>query len=182
MGLLARGTLVAAAMAGSACYSPELRDCTVACKTPHDCADGQVCGADRFCAGPEVAGRCSLGATRDASIGAIGEDGGRIAIDAAVPSDAPPDAPPDAPTEGVLTISIGGHGRVSVENVGTCEYQTSPCQFVVPLDHDVILAAFSSNDWEFETWNAGPCTGEESSACVFQPSLAMIAGAKFEKD
>ncbi len=179
MGLLARGTLMALVMAGSACYAPELRDCTIACKTPEDCADGQVCGADQFCASPEVAGRCSQGgARRDAAIGAANEDAGMTAIDAAVP----PDAPPDAPTEGVLTISIGGHGRVIVENVGTCEYQASPCQVVVPLDHDVILAALPSNGWELDEWNAGPCTGDESPTCVFQPSLAMVAGAKFRKD
>lgn len=178
MGLLARGTLVALVMAGTACYSPDLRDCTVACKTAGDCADSQVCGADQFCASPDVAGRCSTGgARRDASIGASTEDGG-TPIDGAIP----PDAPPDAPTEGVLTISIGGHGRVIVQNVGTCEFQASPCQYVVPLDQDVILAAFPSNGWELDEWNAGPCTGNDSPACVFPPSLTMVAGAKFKRD
>lgn len=178
MGLLARTTLAALVMAGSACYSPNLRDCTIACRSGDDCADGQVCGADQFCASPEVAGRCSGGARRDASIGATGEDGGTTSIDAAVP----PDALPDASTEGVLTISIGGHGRVIVQDVGTCEFQASPCDLLVPLDDDVVLAAFPSNDWELDKWNAGPCNGDESPACVFEPSLSMVAGVKFQKD
>jgi hypothetical protein len=46
----------------------------------------------------------------------------------------------------------------------------------------VILAAFPSNRWEFDKWDAGPCTDGDSPACVFQPSLTMVASAKFKKD
>jgi hypothetical protein len=77
---------------------------------------------------------------------------------------------------------ISGHGTVYVQDVGECEYQASPCQFVVPLDRDVILAAFPPKDWRFDAWNAGPCNNSQSPACVFQPALAITAGAKFHKD
>jgi len=40
------------------CYSPELRDCAVSCASPDDCAPGQVCGSDAYCAAPEIAGTC----------------------------------------------------------------------------------------------------------------------------
>jgi hypothetical protein len=190
MGLLARASLLAACVASSACYTPELRDCTLACSTASDCADGQACGADGFCAGPELAGRCPTHGTRDASVGATGDagggggsggtdgGGGGTLVDAGVT----PDAPPDAATHGVLTITIGGHGRVIVQNIGACEYEAAPCQFSVPLNQDVILAGFPSNDWKFDKWNAGPCNGRETSVCTFQPSLVMAAGAKFQKD
>ncbi|MDQ3364505.1 MAG: hypothetical protein M3680_03660 [Myxococcota bacterium] len=42
----------------TACYSPTLRDCTVACSSPTDCGGSQVCGADGFCSAPEIAGQC----------------------------------------------------------------------------------------------------------------------------
>jgi hypothetical protein len=49
--------LVTAALAAG-CYDPELRDCAVTCHGAGDCAGGQVCGADGFCAAPDVAGTC----------------------------------------------------------------------------------------------------------------------------
>jgi hypothetical protein len=177
--LVAPGTAVALVAMSSACYEPELRDCTIACQGASDCADGQVCGADHFCAGPDVAGHCSTPATRDASVGATGSDGGGgPLVDAAVP----PDAPPDAPTRGILTIMISGHGRVVVQNVGACEYEASPCQLSVPLDQDAILTAWPSNDWRFDNWNAGPCNGSDAAACLFKPALAITVSAKFHKD
>jgi hypothetical protein len=52
----------------------------------------------------------------------------------------------------------------------------------VPLDRDVILYAFPSDDWRFDKWTAGPCNGSKSAACIFEPSLVMIADVKFRKD
>ena len=52
---------LAAALVGSlaGCYDPQLEDCTLTCVAGDACADGQVCGADGFCARPSVAGTCA---------------------------------------------------------------------------------------------------------------------------
>ncbi|MBA3460093.1 MAG: hypothetical protein H0T46_09050 [Deltaproteobacteria bacterium] len=34
----------------SGCYAPEVRDCTVSCSSPDECAGGQVCNAQGYCA------------------------------------------------------------------------------------------------------------------------------------
>ncbi|HEY4238940.1 MAG TPA: hypothetical protein VGM88_03960 [Kofleriaceae bacterium] len=54
---LLKAALAVLLLAG--CYDPTLKDCVVTCANPGDCADGQVCGADKFCAAPDVAGTCS---------------------------------------------------------------------------------------------------------------------------
>jgi hypothetical protein len=41
-----------------ACYDPETTDCTVTCGAPDECASGQICDPDGYCAVPEVAGQC----------------------------------------------------------------------------------------------------------------------------
>src|SRR5687768_11522870 len=102
-------------IAGGACYEPELRDCTLSCTAAADCADGQVCGADHFCASPEIAGTC---ATMPGGAGGTGRDAG--VTDAKMP-DTRPDAPPDAATHVLLAISIAGKGQVTVHGIGTCD-------------------------------------------------------------
>jgi hypothetical protein len=61
--------LAALIVALAACYSPTLRDCTLQCASAHDCAGGQVCGNDGYCAAPDVAGHCvaDAAASRDAT-------------------------------------------------------------------------------------------------------------------
>lgn len=34
----------------SGCYSPDIRDCTVSCSSADECAGGQVCNAQGYCA------------------------------------------------------------------------------------------------------------------------------------
>jgi hypothetical protein len=36
---------------GAGCYSPSLRECSVACASPADCGGGQVCTVEGWCAG-----------------------------------------------------------------------------------------------------------------------------------
>lgn len=188
MGLLARTLLLALAASTMACYSPELRDCTLACSSTSDCADGQVCGSDRFCASPEAAGSCLAPARRDAGINSTEDDASNPRppmVDAGMPVppvDAAP--PPDAPTQGLLTITISGHGHVYVQGHGTCDYDSAvSCQFTVDLDESVVLGAFSDDedDWRFEKWTAGPCSGSELSTCFFQPGVTNAVTAKFKK-
>lgn len=57
-----RSVLALATLAGclfaAACYDPATTDCTVTCQAADDCAKGQTCGSDGFCASPDVAGEC----------------------------------------------------------------------------------------------------------------------------
>jgi len=52
------GALIGAAIAtlGAGCYAPDLRDCSVTCSEPADCADDHVCTTDGYCAAEGV--RC----------------------------------------------------------------------------------------------------------------------------
>jgi len=52
-----RASLVAIATL-AACYDPATTDCTVTCTSPDECANGQTCGSDGFCAAVDVAGGC----------------------------------------------------------------------------------------------------------------------------
>ncbi|MBA3820036.1 MAG: hypothetical protein H0X17_14170 [Deltaproteobacteria bacterium] len=99
--MLVLGLLVAAG-----CYEPDLRTCTVQCAASNDCAPGQLCGNDGWCALPSAIGACAPsdgGATVDAlgdpRLGDGGTDGGisdgSLLADAALP---PADAA--GPTDG----------------------------------------------------------------------------------
>jgi hypothetical protein len=172
MGLLAKcAALTLALLAG--CYEPQLVDCTIRCSGAADCASGQVCGADHFCAAPDIADHCS-------SVTAV-IDAGVIVDGAGAKPDARPDAPPppDAPTHGQLHVTIeGGKGRVTVDGVGTC---TSDCTYSVPLHMPLTAHAVGEDDWHFEKWTDGPCIGQLEN-CAFTPTLVVAVTAKFKKD
>jgi hypothetical protein len=74
------------------CYQPTLRDCTIRCHSPGDCAGDQICLAEGYCAGRNVA-RCT-------------EDGEPVIIDAA----------PDAPVSTVDARDLCSQGCPN----GTC--------------------------------------------------------------
>lgn len=40
------------------CYDPATTDCTITCSGSDECASGQTCGSDGYCAAPDVAGEC----------------------------------------------------------------------------------------------------------------------------
>jgi hypothetical protein len=171
MGLLRAGVaLVAASAAG--CYEPELRDCTLTCSEASDCAGGQVCGSDHFCAAPAIAGRCS---SLPGDAGSNGRDGG---VDPPK-MDARVDAPPDAPTHVTLTISIEGQG------IGTCDEaapQNGQCAFDVPINALVTVQAQSYSDWHFEKWTTVACITVPIASCTFYASVSTPVGVKFKKD
>lgn len=52
-----RAGLVLGVVFIAGCYNPRLRDCTVQCSGPSDCAGDQVC-ADGWCTSAGVTGRC----------------------------------------------------------------------------------------------------------------------------
>lgn len=185
MGLLGRTLVLAGLAASSSCYEPELRDCTLACSTGDDCADGQVCGTDRFCAAPALAGRCFMRPVRDGGVPVDGDDD-VSGVDSAVPSDAGPpiDAAPDAASTGTLTVMISGKGFVAVGEHGTCDSdppQSGNCLFVVPLSTPITAFAFADDDWRFEEWTSSTCPDEDERSCTFQPATATILSVRFRK-
>lgn len=175
MGLLDRGLAFSTALAVTACYSPDLRDCTLTCSSAADCAADQVCGSDHFCAAPDVAGRCST----------LPSDAGPPDRDAGIGDASLPDARPDAPTQAVLTIDIAGKGQITMLGVGTCdsgEPQNGSCTFVVPIDALVTAQATGWSDWWFERWTTAPCATTVIPTCTFIASGPRTVGVKFKKD
>ena len=134
-------------LALGACYSPELRDCAVACASGDDCGPGQVCGADRWCAGPAIAGRCET--TNVTGIDAtVATDAAATTTDAAVPVDAAP------PTTVNLVVQISGHGVVAIAGTGSCA-DTAPghqCTFAVTIGVPRQLVATATGEVVFDKW------------------------------
>jgi hypothetical protein len=153
------------------CYAPELRDCAVSCETSAECAPEQVCGSDRMCASPALAGRCARAL-----------DANDAAVDA--PIDAGADAPIDAPPPRWIRIEINGHGTVGFAGVGTC-HTSAPmhiCMFVVPAGVVAQLDAVPDPEYRFDKWEAGPCIGQ-GAACAFLPAMVQTEiKAKFKDD
>jgi len=184
MGLLGRTLVLAGVAASSSCYAPELRDCTLACTTGDDCAEGQVCGSDRFCAAPDLAGRCFMRPVRDAGVPIDGDDD-VSGVDSGTPVDAAPpvDAPPDDPT-GTVTVMTSGKGYVDVGGHGTCDSdppQSGQCVFVVPLSAPITAFAFADDDWRFEEWTSSTCPDDDERSCTFQPATATLLSVRFRK-
>jgi hypothetical protein len=156
------------------CYQPAIRDCTVTCEGQGDCASGQVCGTDGFCASPELAGHCAALRVPDARERADARPGAADAKpgaadarpetpDAKPTPDAPP--PPDAmPITGTLHVAIAGRGQVTVAPIAmTC---TSPnkngatCDLAIPIGVALSLSAIATHPNEpFQGWG-GACAGQ----------------------
>lgn len=144
--------LLVTLLATAACYEPQARDCTVTCNNANECAGGQVCGGDGFCAAPSVAGHCSV-------------------------IDAPPAEMPIA-----LSVVIMGPGKISVEDIGVCSSDTAPhgtCTFSVPARMARQLRAIQlKEDKSFQGWTMG-CSGSQDT-CELTPVMAVTVGARFE--
>jgi hypothetical protein len=93
--LLVAVTLTAVTL--TACYSPDVRECTVSCNATTDCVAPHVCGADGLCASTAAAGHCAARIVD----GGISDD---AALDAT--TDGPVGPPVDSPVPPVsLCIS-----------------------------------------------------------------------------
>lgn len=199
-------SLPGALLGATACYSPELQDCAVTCAADGDCGPGQVCGSDRMCAVPTVAGSCARGGRHDAGLDlpgdfydanasdATGMPDAPMTPDAAVPpvdawipdASLPPPPPPppvdaapaDAPivTTVPLRVKINGNGRVDVIGHGTCDQPPGDCVFAVPAGQPVTLIAVPASGWHFDQWNA-TCGGQPAT-CTTLPAPAP-AHARF---
>ena len=183
MGLLSRGVTLSLLLT-PACYSPDLRDCTVSCVAATDCAAGQVCGSDRFCAAPEIAGRCAS-LPGDGGTGSSGgvPDAGRLVDAAMVTADAAPDAPPSTMTT-TVRAQIEGQGRITVD-FRTCDAagpQKGDCTFVVLRDAQITVRAYAYPGWRFDKWPTVPCDDDQVESCDFVAVDPTNVTAKFRKD
>ncbi|MBA3454266.1 MAG: hypothetical protein H0T42_14330 [Deltaproteobacteria bacterium] len=160
------------------CYSPELRDCAVSCVTSSDCAPDQVCGSDRMCAAPALAGRCAgsmlpIDAAVDAPI--------TIVVDAPMVDAAPPI---DASTARFLVIENNGRGGVAVAGIGICHHTspTHPCTFEVVAGVLISLEAVADSDYRFDKWESGPCIGQDETCSLAPLQLVTEIKVKFRQD
>ena len=163
-----RSTLAIALLAAlPACYTPDLRDCTVTCASSADCVGGQVCGGDHYCAAPDVAGTC-------AHLG--GDAGLAVADDAQTTSDAarPPDGPPKYV---MLHFHVDGHGELAAGTFTCAADCVDHVLTGVPLD----VVATATEDQMFVQWTAGPCNGSKNPTCTVTPTMDMMVAAKFGK-
>jgi hypothetical protein len=178
MGLLTASSLAIACLA-LGCYAPAVRDCTVSCSSAGDCAAGQVCGADRMCAVPAVAGQCARIAPDggvDARVDDAPLDDARPAIDAA-PADAPPrDAGPSVR----LTVQIAGKGSVAIDGVGTCSSDDGPkgCGYDVAAGAPLTLHATPLGGDQFAMWTSLACAGQ-GVRCTLTPVVPTTVSARF---
>jgi len=139
----------------SGCYAPDLRDCTVTCGGATECASGQVCGADGFCAAPGVAGTCGAGG-----------------VDASV----------DAGQTVMVRVMVMGNGQVDIPGAGTCGMTGPPdCVMQVPKNaHVVATAVTHDTNKPFDKWNSITCAGQDES-CEFTAVLSVTTiVAKFK--
>ena len=158
--------LAALAAAGllAACYEPALRDCTVSCASPGDCAHGQVCGADGMCAAPGIAGHCAM-----------------VAPDAGPLRDA---APRDAAPTVRLTVLIVGKGSIMLDTGAICsslDPQHGNCSYDVAPGIAITAQAMAIQaDQMFARWTSETCSNA-SARCTFVPDAATTISARFEK-
>jgi hypothetical protein len=95
----------------AACYSPDVRDCSVTCATADDCIDGQTCSTG-LCATPGIT--CKLPV-------------------------APPVPTPPAPNTIAITVTIAGHGSVALDGVTMCD--AGACTEMIDSGVSVALTA-----------------------------------------
>jgi hypothetical protein len=159
------GVLIAltATLVFAGCYAPAIRDCTVRCDAPHDCASGQVCGDDGLCAAPEIAGQCAARAL---------DAGGLV------------DARRDASATAQLHVLITGKGRVVVDGIGTCnsgDPQRGDCLYDIRLEVlQTVHAEQIQLDQAFLGWGSETCS-DAPAICTFTMSEPTTVAARFGK-
>jgi hypothetical protein len=146
----------------AACYQPEVRDCTVTCAHAGDCADGQVCGRDGYCAAPAVAGTCGF------------------VVDAATSADASPsDAPPSDAGTAQLHVIVQGRGKVSVDPLGMectgTNTADGDCMFDVPSGASEMLTPVQTNPQSsFVDWTTANCAGMTACTVTVDPPVTLV--------
>lgn len=152
MGVL-RLLAAAALLAPAACYEPRLVDCVVRCSSNADCAPGQTCGAQGYCAAPELA--CT----------ASGSDAGTA------------DGPggprrPDAGPRVQLRTRVAEGGTINVDDIGICDADgesNGDCLFSVAPAVPLTLRAVPHGGYKFDRWMSAWCA-MAAAICVFTPT------------
>jgi hypothetical protein len=160
------------------CYSPELRDCVVSCASTADCAPDQVCGSDRMCAAPDLAGRCgSMVTTADAAV----DSPGKSFVDAPLMVDAAP--PADASNQRFVRTEINGGGGVTLAGIGMCHHTSPahPCTFAV-MPGPLSLEAVPDPGHRFDKWEGATCSGQDATCTVVVMQVLTEIKAKFRQD
>lgn len=143
----------------AACYAPDVRDCTLACNATSDCVAGQICGEDRLCAAPAVAGTCL------------------------VPDAGPRDAAPPTAATSELEVAIQGKGAVVVVGHGMCDWQAPQdgyCAYPVPRAVDITLQAITADGYAFDHWTSA-CLGSTETCTVAPETSYTLAVVYFRK-
>jgi hypothetical protein len=155
-----------------ACYQPGYRDCATTCVVDDDCAPGQVCGPDRWCAGPAMAGKC-------------GRHDGKP--DGGDEHDAASGSPDGALENGTLHLIVEGKGRIEADLAwitceGTSPEEPAECSFDVELGTSLILTAVEiHHHWTFEGWAHDGCVSD-GPACALEVEAPVIVTARFARD
>ncbi len=158
--LRGRDLVVALALAFAfafGCYAPDLRDCTVTCTGPDDCAGDQTCNTAGMCA--------SEGVTCSGSGSNMGMADGGV----------------DAPQMIMLKVQVMGTGKVIVVGIGECD--DSECTWQVPRSALRFDAVQTDTDKPFERWTTQNCGGAQVTqpTCTYTPAVSptTTVGAKF---
>ncbi len=156
------------------CYQPDLRDCTVTCAGPGECAHGQVCGDDGYCASADVAGSCATHGLPDAHRAADA----RPAPDARL-------APDAMQVAASLHVTIKARGEVVVAPVGvTCEAvddKGASCMYDVFVGEAVTLTEMTTHGGDtFMGWMHPGCTGTVTTCPVSCAPGTTTVGATFK--
>lgn len=137
----------AAAALVCGCYQPEVRDCTVSCQSAGDCADGQACTSDGWCASPQLAGGCAAVSSLELRI----ERPGRVVIDGLELScessgDTEQCGFDLAPGTSVTLRVVETDGDFDKWTTGNCERDAETCTVVVDADGTTVGAKFRNPD------------------------------------
>jgi hypothetical protein len=146
------------------CYSPDVRECALACETSADCAADQVCSSAKMCASPSVA---------------CGSDG--EVVDAGIVRDAPAkhDAAIDAPPVPMVTITVMTMGMGTITLDGTA-CSMPMCTIDVPKGVLATAVATGQGDQTFQSWTSMTCM-QQPATCTFIPTAATNIAAMFMK-